>query len=167
MKWNEAAFPVQWKQLWEKYKYVLLVILVGVMLMVIPSRGDTTQSAQSGETEQTFQTEELEQKLGRALSQIEGAGEVTVVLTLQSGSRQILAQDVQTEQTKQKKSTVILSQGSGVEQAVVLQQIAPQYQGALVVCEGGADPEVKLQVLNAVRALTGLNSDKISICKRK
>ena len=36
---------------------------------------------------------------------------------------------------------------------------------ALVVCPGGNDPAVKLQISEAVAALTGLGADKISICK--
>ena len=39
--------------------------------------------------------EELERKLEQALAQIDGVGEVRVVLTLQSGPRRILAQDSQ------------------------------------------------------------------------
>ena len=59
----------------------------------------------------------------------------------------------------------MVSAGSGREEAVALQQVYPQFQGALVVCTGGDDPAVQLKLVEAVSALTGLGSDKISICK--
>ena len=55
----------------------------------------------------------------------------------------------------------------GTEETVTLQQISPQYQGALVVCSGGGNPSVRLQVVEAVSALTGLGADHISVCEGK
>ena len=119
----------------------------------------------------TFQPDlgALERRMEEALSRIEGAGEVSVVLTLRSGTRQVLAQDVSSarsqEDQEEDRTTVVVSAGSGREEAVALQQIYPQFQGALVVCAGGDDPAVQLKLVEAVSALTGLGSDKISICK--
>ena len=63
-------------------------------------------------------------------------------------------------------STVILSRGSGVQETVKLQEIYPQFQGALIICSGGDDPTVRLKLMEATSALTGLGADKISICSR-
>ena len=156
----------------EKYKYVLLVLLAGALLLVLPLPG----GAGAGEAEAPpaagtaeLDLEGLERRMEAALSRVEGAGEVSVVLTLRSGARQVLAQDVtaarsEGEQTEE-RTTVVVSAGSGREEAVALQQVYPQFQGALVVCSGGDDPAVQLQLVEAVGALTGLGSDKISICK--
>ena len=43
--------------------------------------------------------------------------------------------------------------------------IYPQYLGAVVVCEGAASPQVRLDVLQAVAQFTGLSTDKISVLK--
>ena len=40
-----------------------------------------------------------------------------------------------------------------------------RYTGAVVVCEGGGSASVRLQLTQAVSALTGLTSDKIAIVK--
>ena len=90
-----------------------------------------------------------------------------MVLTVKSGARQILAQDSSRSGEESSTSTVVVSTGSGTEDAVVLQQVYPQYQGVLVVCPGGGDPAVCLKLVDAVSALTGLGADKISICKSK
>ena len=79
--------------------------------------------------------------------------------------RQVLAQDTQRgAEGDASSSTVTLGRGSGNQEVVPLQTLAPQFQGALVVCPGGEDPEVCLQIIQAVSALTGLGSDRISVC---
>lgn len=159
-------------ELFQKYKYVLLVITAGIVLLLLPlggeenpASGSTERQAENGE--ETFKVEEMERRLEEALSKVDGAGEVTVVLTVKSGSRQILAQDSSRSGEESSTSTVVVSTGSGTEDAVVLQEVYPQYQGALVVCPGGGDPAVCLKLVDAVSALTGLGADKISICKSK
>ena len=132
--WSRSGWGVV-----KKYQYVLLVALVGAVLLLIPS-GEKPAETAAPEEGQQFRLEELEKRLEQALGQIEGAGEVHAVLTLKSGSRQVL-------------------------EVVPLQTLAPEYQGALIVCQGGGDPAVRLNILQAVSALTGLGADKISICK--
>jgi stage III sporulation protein AG len=39
--------------------------------------------------------------------------------------------------------------------------------GAIVVCQGGDQPTVRLAILDAVSKVTGLGADKISILKMK
>lgn len=159
----------------EKYKFVLLVLLAGLLLLWLPSFGSEggkeSSTAAVPATEVVFDLNELEGKLESTLSQVDGAGKVSVLLTLKSGTRQILAQDITTSRkdgaADEERATVVVSVGSGKEEAVPLQQIYPQFQGALVVCSGGDNPGVKLKLIEAVSALTGLGADKISICKSK
>ena len=143
--------------LFQKYKYVLLVILVGAALLLLPELGGADN-----------QPEDTERRLAQVLSQIDGAGEVSVMLTVEGGTRQVLAQDTTSAQdeggSEASRTTVVLSQGSGVQQAVPLQQLSPQFRGALVVCSGGDDPQVRLALTQAVAALTGLGADRISVC---
>lgn len=164
--------PQKAAELFRKYKYVLLVIAAGIVLLLLPLGGEKNTASggterQNENGEETFRVEEMERRLEEALSRVDGAGEVTVVLTVKSGARQILAQDSSRSGEESSTSTVVVSTGSGTEDAVVLQQVYPQYQGALVVCPGGGDPAVCLKLVDAVSALTGLGADKISICKSK
>lgn len=160
----------RWAEALKKYKYVLLVAAVGALLLLWPA-GETGEKAAPAEEQDLFQAAEMERKLEKALSQVEGAGEVTVVLTLDAGPRQVIAQDgtaVQEEnRTSRETTSVILSKGSGTQEAVRLQELAPAYRGALVVAQGGDDPLVRLALNQAVSALTGLGADQISICKGK
>lgn len=167
------------RRLWgllERYKFVLLVVLAGAILLLLPSThaGEAAQARAEPEDGQDdlFAVETLERRLEQALSKIDGAGEVEVVLTLKSSARQILAQDSrsssrETGDAETQIDTVVVSRGSGEEQTVALQQVSPEYQGALVVCSGGGDPAVQLRIVESVSALTGLGADRISVCKGK
>ena len=103
------------------------------------------------------------------LGKIEGAGRLQVMLTLKSGARLYLAEDteesVQDNGQQRQKETVTVNRGSGYEDVVITQQIYPLYQGAVVACQGGDKAAVRLAITEAVAALTGLNSDKISVVK--
>lgn len=173
MKWKELLLAnPRFGKLLERYKWVLLVIVVGLVLLLLPA-GHAKQGGQNQNQNQmpsSFDLAELEKKFSDALSEITGAGEVKVVLSLKTGTRQILAEDnkyAQKENGLEKSaSTVILSKGSGVQETVKLQEIYPQFQGALIICSGGEDPAVRLKLTEATAALTGLGTDKISICSR-
>lgn len=168
MKFAWPVGSVEWKELWGRYKYALLVVLLGMVLLLVPG-GEQSRSAPKGEKETVdqFDLRAMEEKLEHALSRIQGAGEVTVVLTLKEGSRQVLARDTTSSDREQSSTAVVVSQGAGLEKTVPVQNIFPKFQGALVVCDGGSDAGVKLQLMEAVRALTGLSAEKISICKSR
>lgn len=156
-----------------RYRYVLLVVAAGLILLLLPDGKDTadTAAAVARTAEEDFSVEALEEKLEETLRQIDGAGTVSVMLTVQSGMKRVLAQDKSGqqdgEQVSQKCETVVISTGSGTQETVLIQQVYPRFQGALIVAEGGGDPAVKLKLTEAVAAVTGLGADKISICKGK
>ena len=168
MKEQWLKTVLRWKGVLERYKYVLLVMAVGVVLLLLPtgsSPGETRQAAQAAE-ETVFDLEEFEEKLEQALSQIQGAGQVRVVLTLEDSGRQVLAQDTQRDADGGGSTTVVtVGRGSGSQEALPLQTVAPEFRGALVVCPGGGDPQVKLRLIEAVSALTGLGASRVSVCQ--
>ena len=82
-----------WKKGLERYGYVLLVVAVGIVLLLWPQGGEKTESEIQETVQEEFDLEAFEEKLAHTISQIQGAGEAQVVLSLQSSSRQVLAQD--------------------------------------------------------------------------
>lgn len=152
-----------------QYKYVFLVILVGVALLLLPSfggeRGESQEGSVSEATTAEFDLAAMEQKLAEALSEIEGAGKARVILTLKSSARQVVARDESMKEQESSATTVVINKGTGYQDAVVLQQIYPQYQGALIICPGGGEATVKLKITEAVAAVTGLGAARISVCK--
>ena len=108
----------------------------------------------------------MEEKLANTLSQVEGAGRTQVVLTLATTGSVKLAENQTSKDGSVETQVVVVKRGSNQEDVVEVAQQYPAFLGALVVSNGGGDPQVKLDLLQAVKALTGLGSDQISICER-
>lgn len=167
MKWKWPEAVQRWKGALKQYQAVLLVIVVGAALLLLPSGGRDSPNHQETPVQEegvSFDLEAFEKKLAQALSQVEGAGDVRVVLTLDGGSRQVLARNQEQDRDGGGNSTVAtVGRGSGTQEVVPLQVVAPQFRGALVVCPGGGNAQVRLRLVEAVSALTGLGADRISI----
>ena len=165
MKWTWSEAVQRWKG-W-KYSYVLLIAAVGIVLLLLPTGGrDSPKEDTPAQEEGTsFDLDAFEEKLERALSRIEGAGTVRVVLTLDGGSRQVLARNQERDGNGRDSNTVVtVGKGSAAQEVVPLQTVAPEFRGALIVCSGGGNASVRLKLIEAVSAVTGLGSDRISVC---
>ena len=140
-----------------KYKYVLIILLAGLILLLLPGGSRTKAepaAAQPIDTQtQTIQTEE--QRLAQLLRQISGAGQVQVLLSYRCSAERELATD-------DSGQPAIISAGGGAQAAV-----EPQYLGAVVVCDGADAPQVQLAVTQAVAQFTGLSTDRISVLKKQ
>ena len=158
---------VRWSELWKKYKFVLLVVLVGVILMVLPvsSESKETETSDLQTPREAFDLAETEQRMEAILSKIDGVGKLRLMLTLRSGTRLTLAENTQREENRTQRETVTLNRGSGSQEVVVTNRYYPVYQGAVVVCQGADSSAVCLAVTETLQALTGLSSDRIRVAK--
>ena len=155
----------------KRYKFVMIVIAVGLVLLALPpgSAGNGVEKTEGVlGTEEDFSVDALEEKLGEILSRIEGAGKVSVMLTVKSGMERMFAADLETSQSGSEldrtEEIVILTKDDG-EEVVLIGQNYPTFQGALVVCPGGGDPQIRLEITRALSALTGLGAGRITVCK--
>ena len=148
-----------------KYKLAVLVLALGVLLLAWPTGGEKPAPASEEARLSSFDPGEVERKLERVLGKIDGAGEVTVALTVSDGVQRRYAVDETRRGEEEQTQTVVISTGSGTQEAVSVGERWPDFRGAVVVCQGGGDPEVRLLVTRAVCALTGLGADRVTVCK--
>lgn len=151
-----------------KYKYALLVVLVGLVLMWLPESKAEEPAELPTLTEPSEDTaSELEQILGH----IDGVGKVKVMLTLARGEEIFYQTDDDHNATSETDSlrtdTVIITDGSRGQSGLIRQINPPIFQGAIVVCQGADRPSVCLAVVEAVSDVTGLGADRISVLKMK
>lgn len=153
-----------------KYKFVLLVLLIGLAFMLIPSEPRNSKS-ESTITADQIQTESLENQLKDLLAQIEGAGHVDVLLSSGEGEETIYQTNTDISQNGDDKtehrSTVTVTDTARAQTGLVKQVNPPKYLGAIIVCEGADSPMVQLSIKEAVSKVTGLGSDRISVLKMK
>ena len=152
----------------KKYKYLLLILLIGVVLMTMPGKTAETHAVQAEETSYNPSNDEAA-TLQNVLKKIEGAGRVEVMLTKAADSEYIYQSDDDTTSADSgvdsTKKTVIISNGSKSENGLIRKINAPVYRGALVVCDGGDNPSVRLAIVDAVSKVTGLGSNQIAVLK--
>ena len=121
-----------------KYKYAVLVLLLGLMLMLLP--GNKTVSSQETAAAPAV-SQPLDEMLEEILSRIEGAGEVRVLLTEHTGQEIRYQTDGESEQdsdSERQRTNTVLVEGSDSHDTGLIQRVdAPVYRGAVVVCQGG------------------------------
>lgn len=160
LKWAKAAAALK------KYGIGAAVLLLGLLLMVLPGGDAPPESAPESSMEST-----LEEKLAEILSHLEGAGKVKVLLTEAMGAETIYQTEWDTSQKEtsqdRQEETVIITGADRSQSGLVRQTLPPQYRGAVVLCQGGADDRVRLQIVQAVMSVTGLRSDRITVLKMK
>lgn len=165
--------------LWARYKYFLAVIAVGVLLLLSAKVPASEPAKEEGtQTEAAFDLQTFQQSVADSLAQIEGAGRVEVLLSLEASEESVYASDVSqssqstggssdsTSETYQSTMS-ILSDGSYGETPVLIKSKYPTFRGAVILCEGADSDTVRLQIVQAVSALCGISSDHISISKLK
>ena len=160
----EGSTPKQRiNELWVKYKYPILVVFVGLGLMLLPSKTEPAPE----QPVQIQQEQDLELRLAAILSQLDGVGRVQVLLTEESGRETLYQTDTQTDTDRRTEDTVLVEDASRMETGLVRQTLAPKYRGAVILCQGADQPSVRLAVVEAVRCVTGLGADRISVLNMK
>lgn len=149
-------------ELVSKYRYAVLVLVLGLILMLLPTSGkDGSEQNTVQQAEEQSQNVALE--LSQILSQIEGVGEVEVMLTVETGAQTVYQYD----ESSGKTDTVIVTDENRAESGLIRQIHSETYRGAIVVCQGADSAAVRLRVIEAVSMVTGLRSDQISVLKMK
>ena len=158
------------RELFSKYKYVLLILCAGIILMQLPERVITEpQSIAISETPESTATraDELEE----ILSQIDGVGKVKVLLTEADSAQTVYQTNEDINRSSDSESrrveTVVVTNSNREEVGLVRSITPPVYLGAIIVCQGGDIPTIQFSIVQAVSNVTGITSDRITVLKMK
>lgn len=118
--------------------------------------------------------QQLQQRLEEIISQIDGVGECSVMLTFEESERSVYAVEdsVSQEQDRQtnsgssssQKKLVLIEDGEGGNQLVLEKTVRPQVNGVVVVCQGAKSMTVCQQVTEAVTTVLGIRSTQVCVC---
>ena len=150
------------KQL-QKYRYPALILLLGVLLLLLPSHNGKESVVPTPAKEEALQG--TEEALAELLSRIDGAGQVRVMLSIAEGEETLYQTDLETDGDRAQQQTVLAESGASAEAPVERKTIGVVYRGAVVVAEGGDRASVRLSLAEAVASLTGLGTDRITVVK--
>lgn len=171
-KLNFSELTSKLQPMAQKYKYVLLIFLVGIIMLCLGSPRDAPKQDDNNtnieNTTSTFDLSSFEDSLEKQLSSINGAGEVSLLLSIEGTEETVYASNIRESTSGDsnniyEKDLSVLSDSSYGEEPVKVKSISPTFRGAVVLCEGAADVSVKYSITEAVSAVCGLSMDKISV----
>lgn len=122
---------------------------------------------------------DLETKLEEILSQIQGVGEVKVLLNY-SESSEVVAMYNETSKTSNTEETdtsggtrkiqetdtqkdIIYQEDNGEKTPITQKIVQPKIEGAIITAKGANQANVKANIIQAVEAVTGLATHKIQV----
>lgn len=149
----------------QKYKYVLLILLLGVSLLLMPT-GTSKVPSKSVDTHIAELTHISQHDLASILENIKGAGRVKVLLSLENSAQTDYQLNIDNgNSVGGRQTTVTVTDGDRKETGLIRKTSAPIYRGAIIICDGADNPIVHLSIINAVANITGLRTNQISVLK--
>lgn len=162
----------------EKRRSAVLIVLgvLAVLALLLseffPSSQKTTKKSAATLNEAGTITESTEKKLKTLLSSMDGVGDVTVMVTLESCYENVYATETKTKEQKSpsgvnsenSEAYVTVKDGSGA-QCLIVKVYEPKIRGVAVIAEGAGNPEIKKAITDTVAAALGISTAKISVEK--
>jgi stage III sporulation protein AG len=122
---------------------------------------------------------DIEAQLTDILSSIQGAGRISVMVTLETGIEIITASDINKSNTiteeedgqggkrritedNVSETTVTITE-NGDTKPVILKKSYPSIKGVIVVSEGARVPEVKRDLSEAVQTVLGISANRVKV----
>lgn len=170
--------PEKIKEMFKGRKALTLTTALGIagMLLImvsslIPEKNQTaekTVSPAASSADAAAYCAETEKRLEDFLSDIEGAGEVRVYLTVGSSETTVYATEEKRSRsdnkTEEEEKYVMI--GSGSDKGALIETVqAPSIEGAVIACSGCDRPEVQERIYKAVSAALGIPTAKIYVTK--
>lgn len=157
------------------------IVLIGIGPMLGRSSKTSAEDTAAVQATAAQYTQDLETRLAEVLRQVEGVGDVRVMVTLENGysyeyakSQKInndILEDVKAEdsvKTQEKlvtEESYIMVDGPSGKEPLVTMELEPQIKGVVVVCEGGDEPAVVGKVVETVKVALRISSTQITVSK--
>ncbi len=149
-----------------KKTQIFLIVILSIALLFFLNFGFKSENEYEKIDNVGNYVHELEEKLSRTLSQVDGAGKVSVIINVESGMQTVLAdKTIITEGTngKEIETSPIIVNGK----TVVLKELYPKITGVLIVSEGASNIGVHSKLQQATMSLLDINVNQIEILKMK
>ena len=160
---------------------LIAIIIFAIILSIYASTlgGGSNESEKESEgtsSSGSIDVSQMEEKLENALSAIEGAGKVRVMITYETTPELIPATDSETQTTTneneenqtssksetQSSKTVTIQQQSGTE-AVTITEKQPEVRGVIIIAQGADDVRVKMDLLKAAQTVLNVSADRVDV----
>ncbi len=159
-------------------KWVLLAL--GILGMIFVGWGKLSVGGEEKHTPTEHDYEQtMVSRMKTILSSVEGVGRLDVMVTLSEGygydyvreNRQNInttedlteSKSGRVQQRTETEEKYVLADSTKGKTPVVMREYTPVIQGIVVVCEGGANPEVIVRVVDAATVALGVRASQVSV----
>lgn len=154
-----------------KKNAMLLILGVGcVAVMLYAGSALQEKKAESVKIEEKNDDDSFieltEKKLKQLLENTSGVGKCEVMITLQSSSEYVYAQEEKSGNYGVDSSYKTVTDGKS-ETPVVIKKQTPSIAGVAVVCDGGGSSSIKNEVTELICKILSIDGAKVSVNKRK
>lgn len=150
----------------DKKIFIIIGIAAGLILLFVGNSSSTFFMKAEETAVSTYDEREYEailtEKIEKICSKVNGAGEVSVALTLDGSYKSVLVQNSESNDGKQAHEYVLVGSGSS-ESAVTIGYTPPEILGVGIVCEGGNSARVRKEIIALVSAAFDIPSNKIYV----
>lgn len=146
-------------------RLICIIFIIGVVLMVAAGGHMNKRTPSVNVTEVSSADEE--KRLSDILSQIDGAGDVSVMITYYSSSEKNIAYETKTSsrenQSESEDKKAVMTDGS----PMVVKEVYPQVKGVIVTAQGAGNAGVRNAISEAVAASLDVPAHRICIFKKE
>ncbi len=155
----------------KKRMFIIIAGLVGVLLLVlsefIPESKENVEIKENdNEMSFTSYEKDIEERLKKLLESIDGAGNVQVMVTIESGDEKVYATESKKSENNEEKNYVLVDI-EGSDNGLLLKIAQPEIRGVAIVCQGADSPTVRNAVTGAVTSVLGISSNRVNVSKMK
>lgn len=145
-------------------EYIFLgIISVAVIAVLAVSFTGTPQTEAYDGDETIAYVKDLENRLEKTLSAVNGAGNVSVVITVESGKETVLAEETVTVTDENGRTTTTSSPVLINGKPFVLKENYPKVIGVLIVAQGADSISVMRNLQQAAVSLLNIEPSRIEI----
>lgn len=162
---------------------VVIIISLSVSTFTKPVEKNSAISLEKNSNEIKNTNDKIEEKLIQILKAIDGAGEVKVMITYESGPEIVPALDTvksdsavdendagggtRTTKTSNDNSHPVSIQQSNGSQALIIKERNPEVRGVIVIAQGAGNIRVKMDLLKAVETVLKVSPEYIDVFPMK
>lgn len=181
----KKIFNKKEKRIENLFSFLIILVITLIVINKIIKDDETKKEDYKNEVgvelanqdgEYDVKQNDLEKKLESILQKINGVGKVSVLLTYTESSKLVPIYNInsstsiteekdtsggtRTTETENNQKDIITDSNSNI---VTEKIVMPTVEGAIITAEGGADTNIKSNIIAAVEAVTGVASHKIQV----
>lgn len=154
---------MDFKKLLRNKTSLLIIVCIGILLLFVGNL-QPAESAEEAPAVPDYEAQ-LENRLAAILSSVDGAGKVSVMITLEDDG-EIEPVTERSSGEKEETKPLVTSQGSGKEQLEVRVSTRPRARGVVVTAEGGDNAAVRARLMEATAAVLEVPAHRIAVFKK-